>query len=110
MGTAMADAIDYLYEQISALPECARPVLVSDGFPIANADLRVDIGVSNEDNTSEVNTEWAGLGAQREDETFEIPCLIEAYTGGAVAATPRRSAVVVLDAINSLVRSDRSLG
>lgn len=112
MGTAVGRAIDYLFTQATALPECADPVVVSDGYPQTRADLHLDIGVTNEDGTSEVGSDWAGLGANREDETFNIPCLIESYWGGGDEAVKpaRDAAIVILDALNAKIRTDRSLG
>lgn len=112
MGTAVGRAIDYLVTSVRALPECADPVVVSDGYTARRGNTMVWLGVSNEDGTSEVGVDWAGLGAQREDESFDIPCLIEVYRGGADNAVKpaRDAAIVILDAINAKVRTDRSLG
>ena len=109
-GTALADALDYLVTETRALSECEAPVVVSDGFPVTDADIVVAIGVTNEDGASELDADWAGLGAGREDETFDIPCLIDSYAGGTNQSIPRRAAVVVLDAIAARIRQDRSLG
>lgn len=110
MGTAIGRAVDYLVAQLPLLPALASPVVVSDGFPITRADLLVAIGVTNEDGASEYNIDWAGLGANREDEAFDIPCLIDSYVGGATQKAPRDAAVTVLDAINAKIRLDRTLG
>ena len=69
------------------------------------------IGVSSEDGRSEVESDWAGIGAQREDEAFDIPCLIECYVGGSdPAVKPARDrALTILNAINAAIRTDRSL-
>lgn len=111
-GTSLGRAIDYLVTSVTALPECAAPVVVSDGYPTRRANLMVVIGVTNEDGTSEVESDWAGLGANHEDEDFRIPCLIESYLGGAdaVVKPARDAAITILDAINAKVRTDRSLG
>jgi len=110
-GTAIGRAVDYLVTQITALPAAAQAV-VSDGFPASRADLMVSVGVTNEDGGSEFEINWAGLGAGREDELFSIPVLIEAYAGGGpeVMSTVRLNAVAVLDAVNGLIRTDRTLG
>ena len=112
MGTKVGAAMDYLVTTVTELPECAAPVVVSDGYTSRRSDTIVWLGVTNEDGSSEVDVEWAGLGASREDESFDIPCLVEAYRGGGDEAVKpaRDAAVTILDAINAAVRADRSLG
>jgi hypothetical protein len=111
-GTAVGRAIDYLVAQTTALPECADPIVVADAYSASRADLMITIGVSNTDDTAEIPSTWAGLGANREDETFDIPCLIDSYVGGGDEAVKpaRDAAITVLDAINAMIRADRTLG
>ncbi len=111
-GTSVGRAIDYLVTQITALPECASPVIVSDGYTARRGAQMVWVGVTSADGTSDVKSDWAGIGAQREDETFDIPMLIEQSAGGGDVAVKvvRDRALVILDAINAKIRTDRSLG
>lgn len=110
MGTRLALAADYLYATTKSLPECADAV-VADGYTARRGSLMVWLGVTNEDGTSDISIDWAGLGAGREDESFDIPCLIEASAGGGDAAVKpaRDQAVTILDAINAAIRADRSM-
>lgn len=112
MGTSLGRAIDYLVTSVTALPECASPIVVADGYTARRAADMVWIGVTNEDGTSEVKSDWAGLGAGKEDEDFDVPCLIETYRGGGdgVVKPTRDAAITILDAINAKIRLDRSLG
>jgi hypothetical protein len=111
-GTAVGRAIDYLFTAVTALPVCADPVVVADGYSQSRADLMVWLGVNNEDGTSDIASDWAGLGANREDETFAVPCLIESFWGGGdEAIKPARDAAIpIFDAINALIRTDHTLG
>ena len=104
-------AIDYLVAQTRALPECAAPVGVFDGWP-GRADTGVVIGITPEDDATENEPVHAQLGAQMEREVYDIPCIVWAYVGGGEEAMKqaRDAAFVILDAIMTKIRADRTLG
>ena len=105
--------IDYLVQQIVALPECAAPCTVHDGFPVATGNPAVAIGVvPHEDGNTPNDVVHAQLGAQMEWETYNVPCVVSAWVGGGdEASKPARDAAFrVYDAIVTLVRADRTLG
>jgi len=107
-------AIDYLYATVSALPECAPPVVVCDGWPDQRADVGVVIGVTPEDPTTEDDVTHAQLGAQTQWEEYGIPCIIwaRAVGGGRPMKTARDAAFTILDALDSHLRTPtgRTLG
>ncbi len=106
-------AIDYLVAAVRALPECAAPCTVHDGFPVGSGNPAVAIGiVPHEDGDTPNDVVHAQLGAQMEWEKYEIPCVVEAWVGGGEeAAKPARDAAfTILNAIVTRVRQDRTLG
>lgn len=111
--SSIPGAMDWLVANIGALPECAAPVGVFDGWP-GRADVGVVIGITPEDDETGAEPMHAELGAQKEWEEYAIPCMVWAYKGGAQEAmkTARDAAFVVFDAIQTLIRtaSGRTLG
>jgi hypothetical protein len=107
-------AIDYLVAQITALPECAAPVVVHDGWPDSRGDRGVVVGITPEDDDSEAPSVHAALGAQMEYESPIIPCLLWSYVGGGSQSgamkSARDAAFVIYNAIITKVRADRTLG
>lgn len=106
-------AIDYLVATITALPECAAPIIVEDGWPTRSAPSGVGIGVIPSDGTTEDEVTHAQLGAQMEWEEYEIPCIVWAHIGGSSAKTARDAAFVIFNAIVTKVRTNpdgRTLG
>ncbi len=112
MATSSIPAgIDYLVAQVTALPECALPVIVEDGFPARWADDVVVIGITPEDDDTENPVLHAQLGAQLEYEDPAVPCLVRSYRAGENAMKAARAAAFgMYDAIVTRVRADRSLG
>lgn len=111
--SSIPGGIDWLVTNITALPECAAPVGVFDGWP-GRADTGVVIGITPEDDETDVEPMHAELGAQKEWEEYVIPCVLWAYVGGGPEAmkTARDAAFVVFDAIQTLIRTTtgRTLG
>lgn len=106
-------AIDYLVQQVRALPECAAPCSVHDGFPTATGNPAVAIGVvPHVDGNTASEVVHAQLGGDMEYETYNVPCVVSAWFGGGdEAAKPARDAAfTVYNAIVTLVRTDRTLG
>lgn len=106
-------AIDYLVATIAALPQCALPVIVEDGWPERSAPVGVAIGVIPGDGVTDDEVTHAELGAQMEWEAYEIPCIIWAHVGSGSAKAARDAAFVIFDAIVAAVRVNpggRTLG
>lgn len=105
-------AIDYLVTQTRALPECAAPVVVFDGWPMGRAEVGVVIGITPEDPETGVEPVHAELGAQVEWEVYDVPCIVWAHAGGGEEAmkAARDAAFAILNAIMTKVRQDRALG
>lgn len=106
-------AIDYLVAQTRALPECADPVTVHDGFPAGSGNPAVAIGVvPHEAGDTSDEVVHAQLGAQMEREYYDIPCEVVAWVGGGEEAvkTARDAAFTIYNAIVTRVRQDRTLG
>jgi hypothetical protein len=116
MATSSIPAsLDWLVANIGALPECAAPTTVHDGFPVGTGPTAVAIGVRpHEDGDTEDEVVEAQLGAQLEWEEFVIPCIISAWIGGGEEATKmaRDEAFRVFNAIVTLIRTlpGRKLG
>lgn len=106
-------AIDYLVATITALPECAFPVIVEDGWPTRSAPKGVGIGVIPGDGITDDEVTHAQLGAQMEFEAFEVPAIVWAHVGGTSAKAARDEAFVIFNAIVTLIRTNpagRTLG
>lgn len=103
---------DWLVQNISALPECAAPVVVCDGWPDQLGDRSVVIGITPEDPETGNEPQHAELGAQAEWELVSIPCIVWAYVGGSSMKAARDAAFVMFDAIHTLMRTNagRTLG
>lgn len=111
--SSIPDAIDYLVAMARALPECADPASVHDGFPAASGNPAIAIGVVPHENGDTPNdVVHAQLGAQMERETYDIPCEIVSWVGGADEAVKpaRDAAFVIYNAFVTKVRLDRTLG
>ena len=87
---------------------------VFDGWPLTS-DVPVDyliVGGTEDpdDDSGEIDTDWAGLGAKARDETAEITCAILAGTGDDTIATARARALSLYFEAEALLRADPSLG
>lgn len=106
-------AIDYLVAAVRALPECATPVTVHDGFPAGSGNPAVAIGVvPQEDGATPDDVVYGQLGAQMEREHYDIPCEVVAWVGGGEEATKaaRDAAFTIYNAVVTKIRQDRTLG
>lgn len=109
-------AIDWLVANIRALPECAAPVTVHDGWPVGSAQTGVAIGVRpvQQEGSTRSEQTFAQLGANMEWEEYDIPIQVAAYVGGAeeAAKTARDAAFVIYNAVLNLIRTTagRTLG
>ena len=104
-------AIDYLVSTVTALPACAAPVRVFDGWPDARADRAIVIGVTPEDPSTDDQVTHGQLGAQTQWEEYTIPCIIWARRVGADAMKQARlDAFALLDAVDTHLRTHRDLG
>lgn len=106
-------AIDWLVDEARAMPECAAPVTVHDGFPTGTGPTAFAIGVRpHEDGDTEDEVVEGQLGAGMEWEQYEIPCIISAWIGGGEESTKpaRDAAFTVFNAFVTRVRLDRTLG
>ncbi|RAN92658.1 hypothetical protein GAR05_06150 [Micromonospora saelicesensis] len=109
--SAIPASIDYLVATAESLPECAAPVRVFDGWPDARADVALAIGVTPEDSATEDGVTHGNLGAQTQWEDFTIPCIIWCRkVGGGAMKTARDGAFVILNALDTHLRSHRDLG
>ncbi len=99
-------AIDYIVTTVTALPVCAAPVIVCDGWPDARADTGVVIGVTPEDSSTQGGKEWAELGARAQWEEYAVPCIIWARrVGGSAMKDARDAAFAIFDAIDTALRT-----
>ncbi len=109
--SAIPAAIDYLVATATALPECAAPVRVFDGWPDARADVALVIGVTPEDSATEDSVNHGNLGAQAQWEDFTVPCIIWCRrVGGGAMKQARDGAFVILNALDTHLRTHRDLG
>jgi hypothetical protein len=80
----------------TAADNIARRVIVG-GDPENAADLDFD-------------REWAGLGALRMDESYDIPCHLECVSGDEDATALRDAAIDLFDSLSAALAADNTLG
>lgn len=108
MTSSLPAALDYLYSQVRALPECQPPVVVGDAWP-PSGGTQVAIGITPEENEADVAAVYAELSGQEYEEP-EVPCLVSVHKLGANQKAARDAAFSIYDAVVALIRSDRRLG
>lgn len=111
MASSLPAAMDYLAEQVRALPAVtAAGAVVSDGWPASRGDVMVALGITPEADDAGVAVAYAELSGQQ-TEDVEVPCIVAARSVGAGAARAARAAAFALfDAVDGLIRADRRLG
>jgi hypothetical protein len=60
--------------------------------------------------TEDWEQDWAGLGAQRKDETFDVVCAVVSGSGDYNVAARRQDALAVLAAVETDLRSALNIG
>ena len=111
MASSLPGVLDYLHQQIPALPavQQLRPV-VADGWPDQRGDVLIALGVVPEEDEAGVVATYAEL-SREEYEEVTVPSIIAVRRSGANAASRARAdAFALFDAIRELVRSDRRCG
>lgn len=107
MASSIPAALDYLVAQVRALPEAQPPVAVADGWPTTRSDTEIVIGIDADDGDTEVTGSYAQL-SREEYEDVEVPCEIAVRRAGSAASSQARTAAfALLDAVRTLVASDR---
>jgi hypothetical protein len=108
--TTVPAAIDYLVAQIAALPECASPVRVFDGYPDTETQTYVIIGGRGQAVTADSSETWASLGRQAKYETYRVFGEIYSADGGTAQKPSRDRVYTILNAISDMLRADYTLG
>lgn len=70
----------------------------------------VTVGWTPEDEGPTGSQDWAGLGRLARDETFDIPCYADAYSGSTQLAARRNAAFALFAACENALRNDPTLG
>lgn len=121
MATSRVPAtIDWLIDTFTAaatLGQATPAVAVYDG-PAARygeEPLELWVGVDEPDAddapiAATGEQMWAGLGAMRKDETFQVYCTAVAWSGDAEIRPVRIAAYGIVAAVEDIVRGDASLG
>jgi hypothetical protein len=97
-ASAVPGAIDALIALIAATDPTLQ---VNDGWSISPQPRMVLVGVTDQTPTTSLTHAWAGIGAQRQDESFDIPCVIWCASGDKTQKTVRDEAFAILDAIET---------
>ena len=112
--TSVPDVIDYLMATITALPECASPVQVTDGFPgTFQSQQMVCVGGGPDDDEQSALRDYVvlGTGPQAREEDYEVVLYLRCWAGGDLAQKPVRDQVfVIYKAIEAAVNLDKNLG
>ncbi|MGZ4663719.1 MAG: hypothetical protein ACXV5Q_01365 [Frankiaceae bacterium] len=111
--TAIGPVTDYLVALITALPECAPPVLVTDGWPgtfQAQQMVCVGGGPDTDDQSTMRDFVVMGNGPRNMQEEFAIQVYIRCWTGGTLQKPSRDQALTIFQAIEAKIRADLTLG
>lgn len=112
-----AQATDAIVTALRAAPALASPVVVQDGPSIQNAewDDCVYVGFDGDwgNTVAEavvINQVWPYIGVTTREETSDITCAIVSQTGDDDIKGVRDRAVVLLAAVETVLRTDPTLG
>jgi hypothetical protein len=112
------DAILAVVAALNAAPSVTSLATVYDG-PVVIGDRptsAVFVGYDGQPEGDYAATDgwsqtWAGLGALRRDEEFDIQCCVVSWSGDAEDVPGRRAAAVaVLDAVGAVLRAAATIG
>lgn len=96
---------------VSTLTAALPNVSVFDGPFIDTPDGDyVTVGWTPDGETTTGSQVWAGLGAKARDETIDVPCYCDSFSGSTTVSTRRNAAFALLSAAENAVRSDPTLG
>lgn len=115
-SSGMWSALTALVAAFRADSTIASLATVYDGPLPANAEggAAVCVGDDGDPDVTEPGVEidqtWAGLGAKRREEVFTIHCAIIVYSGDEIMSVRRDEAKALLDAVETLLRADPSIG
>jgi hypothetical protein len=111
MASSIPAAITGLLAAVSAAVDPAT-VSVHDGKPTGEVlGSYIAIGYDPASDTAvEFDREWAGLGAQRADEDFDILCTLVNRSGDEVISARRAGAFALLDTLTAAIATDYTLG
>jgi hypothetical protein len=110
-ASSIAPVIDYLVATISALPACAAPVTVSDGYSeVFPNSAMVMVGVTDQTGETPVTLRFGELGPKSSGERFDIPCVIYCHSGSTSAKEVRDAAFAIYNPIITVILADPSLG
>lgn len=109
-GSSIAAVIDYLVEQIRALPSCADPVRVFDGFPDTEAATYVMVGGHGQDVSGDSRQVWHGMGRLTREEDYDVTGEIYAATGSTDQKSVRDKVFAIEKDLAAFLRADPRLG
>lgn len=110
--TSYPAVIDALLERLGQAPALAG-VQILDGQPTRNITVDPDVivvGFSTERPDMEVTQSRNNLAATRDQETYDLVCLVSAWRGDPGIKPVRDRCAELIDAINGVLIADRRLG
>lgn len=116
-GTRVGDAIAAIVAALKADSAVTALAAIVDG-PIVSGDdpeTRIYVGYDGDNEgdynaTEDWSQDWAGLGAQRKTETFDVVCAVWSWSGDMDVATRRARALAALDAAQTALRAALNIG
>ena len=117
MSSRVHEAITAVVVALNADPAVTGQATVVDGPFITGDDpeTAVYVGYDGDEDgdynaTENWSQEWAGLGAQRKNESFDITCCVISWSGEVAVAARRQAALAVLGAVESTLRAAVNIG
>lgn len=116
-GSRVHDAITALVAALEAEPSVTALATVIDG-PVLSGDApetAVFVGYSGDPGdgmaaTANWTQTWAGLGAGRRDEQFDVLCAVVSWSGETDVAARRQTALAAFDAVATTLRATLNIG
>jgi hypothetical protein len=109
MASTVDTAIIALVSLLQAAPALSG-VSVFDGPPTEEVAEWIAVGWSpGEVTAADITYEWAGLGAQRNEETYDLLCSLATSSGDVAVATRRARAIALRDAVAAVLTANPSL-
>lgn len=126
MGTSIGQAIDYLFAGVNtqtntdvtgltllqALKQVDATAIIADSIPTATSQSLVVIGRDSPEDAQAASGSRVvvQMGANKRQETYDIPCWVECSRPGPAAKPARDAAIALFDVIAHWVDADNKFG
>ena len=107
--SAIPGAIDFLVATAKSL-FTDPAIAVSDGWFTGKSLQVLMIGITRDDPNTVIQATWAGLGANAQDESFDIPGVILCLGGDSSQKGTRDQAFAIYNSLVTAILANKTLG